>query len=149
MTKRQQRLIIILAALAAVAIAAALILRALNSNISFFYTPTQVSAGEAPKSKSYRLGGMVPVGSIVRTPNTLEVAFKITDNVKTVPVKYSGLLPDLFKEGKGVVVQGKMEGEVFSASEVLAKHDENYMPPEAAAAMEAAKKAKAESVAKP
>jgi cytochrome c-type biogenesis protein CcmE len=144
MTKRQQRLALIVAGIAALGVVTALVLRALNSNISFFYTPTQVMNGEAPKTKAFRLGGMVPVGSVKREPNTLNVAFAITDNFKTVNVKYSGLLPDLFKEGKGVVVQGSYgaNGE-FAASEVLAKHDENYMPPEAAAAMEAAKKAKA------
>jgi cytochrome c-type biogenesis protein CcmE len=143
MTKRQQRLVLILAGVAALGVVAALILRALNSNISFFYTPTQVMNGEAPNSKAFRLGGMVPVGSIVREPNTLNVRFGVTDMVRTVNVKYSGLLPDLFKEGKGVVVQGTYgsDGE-FVASEVLAKHDENYMPPEASAAMEAAKNAK-------
>ncbi len=141
MTKRQQRLVLILAAIAALAVAVGLILRALNSNISFFYTPTQVASGEAPKLKSFRLGGMVTSGSVVRVPNSLDVKFQVTDMAKTVIVEYSGLLPDLFKEGKGVVVQGRMaEGGNFAASEVLAKHDENYMPPEAAAAMDAAKK---------
>lgn len=130
-------------ALLALALAAWLVLRTLNSNISFFYSPTQVVNGEAPKSKSFRLGGMVTAGSVVRVPNSLDIKFIVTDFAQSVPVRYTGLVPDLFKEGKGVVVQGALAADgAFAATEVLAKHDENYMPPEAAAAMKAAKDAK-------
>jgi cytochrome c-type biogenesis protein CcmE len=150
MTKRQQKLAIIVAGVLALAAAAGLVLRALNSNVSFFYTPTEVSAGKAPKDRAFRLGGMVTAGSLKRADHSLNVVFEVTDTVKVVPVKYSGLLPDLFKEGKGVVAQGKMNsaGE-FEASEVLAKHDENYMPPEAAAAMKAGAAAKKSGTEKP
>jgi cytochrome c-type biogenesis protein CcmE len=143
MTKRQQKLSLILIAVSALGLATWLVLRSLNSNIAFFYTPTQVVNNEAPQNKSFRLGGMVINGSLKREPKTLTVTFDVTDSAKTVPVTYTGLLPDLFKEGKGVVAQGKFgENGQFVASEVLAKHDENYMPPEAAAAMAAAKDAK-------
>jgi cytochrome c-type biogenesis protein CcmE len=142
-TKRQQKFALIVLAVLALAAAVALVLRALNSNISFFYSPTQVINGEAPKSKSFRLGGMVTEGSVVRVPNSLDIKFVVTDFAQSVPVRYSGLVPDLFKEGKGVVVQGALASDgAFAATEVLAKHDENYMPPEAAAAMKAAKDAK-------
>ncbi len=143
MTKRQQRFTLIILAVAALALAVWLVLRALNSNVSFFYTPTQIANNEAPKEKSFRVGGMVTQGSLKREPNSLTVRFEVTDTAKMIPVTYTGLLPDLFKEGKGVVAQGKLAADgSFMASEVLAKHDENYMPPEAAAAMEAAKAAK-------
>ena len=109
----------------------------------FFFTPTQVAAKEAPQGRAFRIGGLVETGSFVRVPNTLEVRFVVTDTVQRVPVTYSGLLPDLFKEGKGVVAQGSIGPDgTFRATEVLAKHDENYMPPEAAAALEAARKGK-------
>jgi cytochrome c-type biogenesis protein CcmE len=143
LTKRQQRFTLIALAVLALAIAVGLVLRALNSNISFFYSPTQVAKGEAPKNKSFRLGGMVTEGSVVRVPNSLEIKFVVTDFAQSVPVRYSGLVPDLFKEGKGVVVQGAFAADGgFTATEVLAKHDENYMPPEALAAMKAAKNSK-------
>lgn len=142
MTKRQQRFALIALSVLALAVAVGLVLRALNSNISFFYSPTQVTKGEAPKNKSFRLGGMVTEGSVVRVPNSLEIKFVVTDFAQSVPVRYTGLVPDLFKEGKGVVVQGAFAADGgFTATEVLAKHDENYMPPEALAAMKAAKKA--------
>jgi cytochrome c-type biogenesis protein CcmE len=127
---------------AIVGVAVALVLRAFNSNMVFFYTPTQIAAKEVPIDRTFRLGGMVRTGSLRR--DGVMVHFVVTDTVKDVNVSYSGILPDLFKEGKGVVAQGKIteEGQ-FVAQEVLAKHDENYMPPEAAEAMKRAKAAKA------
>ena len=113
------------------------VLNAFQSNLVFFFTPTQVAAGEAPKDGHFRVGGLVKEGSIQR--DGMAVAFVVTDTQREVPVRYVGLLPDLFKEGKGVVAQGRLDaGQLFVASEVLAKHDENYMPPEAAAALEQA-----------
>jgi cytochrome c-type biogenesis protein CcmE len=113
------------------------VLNAFQSNLVFFFTPTQVAAGEAPKEGHFRVGGLVKEGSIQR--DGMAVAFVVTDTQREVPVRYVGLLPDLFKEGKGVVTQGKMqEGQAFKASEVLAKHDENYMPPEAQHALDQA-----------
>ena len=141
MKPRHRKAAIALGVLAAVGLAVGLVLNAFNSNLVFFYTPTQVAAQEAPKGKPFRIGGMVEKGSLVR--QGLTVSFTVTDNVKAVTVRYEGLLPDLFKEGKGVVVQGRLlpDGQ-FEAREVLAKHDENYMPPEAAAAMKAATQSK-------
>ena len=118
-------------------IATALVLSAFQSNLVFFYTPTQIASNEAPQGKSFRVGGMVEMGSVKR--DGVEVSFRVTDTAKTIPVVYSGILPDLFKEGKGVVAQGQLGPDgVFRAREVLAKHDENYMPPEAAAALKQA-----------
>jgi cytochrome c-type biogenesis protein CcmE len=137
---------LIAGALAALGIALALILNAFQSNLVFFFTPTQVMAHEAPQGRSFRIGGMVEQGSLKRQPDGVTVRFVVTDSLKSVPVAYKGILPDLFREGKGVVAQGKLGADgVFAASEVLAKHDENYMPPEAADAMERAKKAMQES----
>ena len=134
MKPRHRKAALALGVLAAAGLAVALVLNAFNSNLVFFYTPSQVVAQEAPKGKSFRMGGLVQNGSLVR--EGLAVRFDVTDNVKTLTVRYEGLLPDLFKEGKGVVVQGKLEPDGrFVAREVLAKHDENYMPPEAAAAL--------------
>jgi cytochrome c-type biogenesis protein CcmE len=117
-------------------IAAALVLNAFRSNLVFFYTPSQVFAQEAPQGRSFRIGGLVEPGSLTRSASDVEVRFKVTDNARTVPVVYHGILPDLFKEGKGVVAQGSLGADgVFVASQVLAKHDENYMPPEAAEAL--------------
>ena len=128
--------------------AAAFVLNAFQSNLVFFFTPTQVSQGEAPKGRTFRAGGMVKENSLVRDGNT--VRFVITDTLQEVPVVYVGLLPDLFKEGKGVVAQGKLgEDGIFVASEVLAKHDENYMPPEAKHAMDQAAASKAAQTLKP
>ena len=128
--------------------AAAFVLNAFQSNLVFFFTPTQVSQGEAPKGRTFRAGGMVKENSLVRDGNS--VRFVITDTLKEVPVVYLGLLPDLFKEGRGVVAQGKLGDDgVFVASEVLAKHDENYMPPEAKHAMDQAAAAKAAQTLKP
>ena len=139
MKPRHKRALIIVAGLVAIGVAALLILNALNSNIALYVTPSEVSAGKAPKDQAFRIGGMVKEGSLRR--DGLTVHFVITDLVKDIPVAYTGILPDLFKEGKGAVIQGRMNanGE-FIASEVLAKHDENYMPPEAKHALDQAQK---------
>ena len=130
---------IVVAGVAVVGIAAALVLNALNSNIALFVTPTDVAAGKAPKGQAFRIGGMVKEGSVKR--DNLTVHFVVTDMAKEIPVSYTGILPDLFKEGKGAVVQGRLGADGrFTASEVLAKHDENYMPPEAQHALDKAKK---------
>ena len=139
-------MIAIAAGVALIAVAAALVLNAFQGNVVFFFTPTQVAAKEAPVDRTFRVGGMVEKGSLKRRADGLTVDFVVTDTAKTIPVVYSGLLPDLFKEGKGVVAQGKLGPDgAFHASEVLAKHDENYMPPEAAHALS---KAEAEKAAK-
>lgn len=139
MKPRHKRALLIVAALAAIGIAALLILNALNSNIALYVTPSEVAAGKAPNGQAFRIGGMVKEGSLRR--DGLTVHFVITDMAKDIPVAYTGILPDLFKEGKGAVIQGRLNpnGE-FVASEVLAKHDENYMPPEAKHALEQAQK---------
>ena len=119
--------------------ATALMLKAFNENLLYFYSPLQVENGEAPLNRSFRIGGLVVAGSVVRDPKSLLVKFDLTDTVKTVTVKYDGILPDLFREGQGIVANGRMDANgVFEASEVLAKHDENYMPPEVAAAIKQA-----------
>jgi cytochrome c-type biogenesis protein CcmE len=136
MTRRQQRLLLLATALAALALAAWLVLSAFRKNLVFFYTPTQVLAGEAPHNRSFRLGGMVEAASLKRDADGVGVSFVVTDTGRSLPVRYRGILPDLFKEGKGVVAQGKLDADHrFVADEVLAKHDENYMPPEAAYAL--------------
>ncbi len=146
MKPRHKRVALIAAGLAALAVAAALVLNAFRSNLVFFFTPTQVAAQEAPVGRSFRIGGLVETGSVERQPDGLTVRFVVTDTAKAVPVVYSGILPDLFREGKGVVAQGRLDAEgVFRAEQVLAKHDENYMPPEAADAVERAHKAMRES----
>jgi cytochrome c-type biogenesis protein CcmE len=123
----------------ALGVATALVLSAFEKNLVFFFTPSQVAANEAPQGRTFRIGGMVLEGSVKRTG--VEVQFVVTDTVKQIPVVYSGPLPDLFREGKGVVAQGRLRDDgVFHAREVLAKHDENYMPPEAAHAVEKAQK---------
>lgn len=143
MKPRKKRMLWVLAGVALVGLAVTLVLRALDANVMFFYSPSQVHAGEAPKDSAFRVGGLVEVGSIQRSQNGLEVQFRITDEVQRVPVQYRGLLPDLFREGKGVVVAGKLQDSgLFEATEVLAKHDENYMPPEAAKALEDAARTK-------
>src|SRR5207247_11063616 len=115
-----------------IGVAAALVLNAFPSNLVFFFTPTQVADREAPQGRPFRIGGLVESGSLTRDTNTLTVRFRVTDTANTIPVVYTGLLPDLFKEGKGVVAQGTLAADgTFHASEVLAKHDENYMPPAA------------------
>jgi cytochrome c-type biogenesis protein CcmE len=139
MKPRHRRLAAVAAGLAALAVATALVLNAFRSNLVFFFSPSQVAAKEAPLDRTFRIGGMVETGSLKRLPDGLTVTFVVTDTVKSVPVTYNGILPDLFREGKGVVAQGRLGPDgVFRASEVLAKHDENYMPPEAAAALEKA-----------
>ena len=133
---RHRRFAWIAAGLLALAAASALVLNAFRSNLVFFYTPTQVFANEAPKDRSFRIGGLVEPGSVVRSAVSVEVRFRVTDNARAIAVTYNGILPDLFKEGKGVVAQGALGGDgTFVASQVLAKHDENYMPPEAAEAL--------------
>ena len=120
---------------------------AFQSNLVFFFTPSQVVAKEAPQSRPFRIGGLVESGSLARDPNSLTVQFRVTDTAQTIPVTYTGLLPDLFKEGKGVVAQGSLGADgSFHATEVLAKHDENYMPPEAKQAIEQAQKRSAMSL---
>ena len=139
MKPRHKRAVIIVGALIAISIAAVLILNALNSNIALYVTPSEVAAGKSPAGQVFRIGGMVKDGSLKR--DGLTVNFVITDMVKDIPVAYTGILPDLFKEGKGAVIQGRLDPSGrFVASEVLAKHDENYMPPEAKHALEQAQK---------
>ncbi len=139
MTPRQKRLTWIVAGVALVAAAVGLVLYALKNNVSLYFTPTQVYNKEAPQGRNFRIGGLVEAGSVKRENDGLTVHFSITDTAKSMPVVYKGILPDLFKEGKGVVAQGKLEADnVFHAEEVLAKHDENYMPPEAKHALEQA-----------
>ncbi len=136
MKPRSKRALAIACGLAALGIASALVLNAFNSNLVFFFSPSQVAANEAPLARSFRIGGLVEQGSIQREAKGLTTRFVVTDLSKTIPVTYTGLLPDLFKEGKGVVAQGKLGADgIFRADQVLAKHDENYMPPEAAEAL--------------
>jgi cytochrome c-type biogenesis protein CcmE len=143
MKARHKRFGLIAAGLILLVIAVVLFTKSFKSNLVFFFTPTQVEKGEAPKSGSFRIGGLVENGSIKRLPDGLSVQFRVTDTAKTMNVVYKGILPDLFKEGKGVVAEGKLGANgLFEADQVLAKHDENYMPPEAAAALKAAKDAK-------
>jgi cytochrome c-type biogenesis protein CcmE len=143
MKSRTQRKLFMVLVLAGISIAGFLTYRALQENLLYFFSPSQVAAGEAPK-RTFRLGGMVLAGSVKREPGTLNVSFVVTDNVQSVPVKYNRVLPDLFREGAGAVVVGRMgdNGE-FMADEVIAKHDENYMPPEVAEALEKARAAQA------
>jgi cytochrome c-type biogenesis protein CcmE len=137
MTPRQKRLTLAAVVLGGAAVAVMLVLNAFNSNLVFFYSPSDVQQQKAPKDRTFRLGGLVEEGSVKRQPDGVTVRFAVTDTAKVIPVEYRGILPDLFKEGKGVVVQGRLDGVDFLAREVLAKHDENYMPPEAAAALKA------------
>ncbi len=139
MKPRHLRMAVAGGVLLAVGGIAALVFNAFQSNMVFFYSPTQVGSKEAPVDRTFRIGGLVKEGSVQR--DGVNVNFVVTDTAKSVPVRYSGILPDLFKEGKGVVAQGKLEGDVFVAREVLAKHDENYMPPEAADALQKAHQA--------
>lgn len=141
MKPRQKKTMIILGALAILGTAVGLVMYALTSNISLYFTPTQVFNNEAPQGRGFRVGGLVEEGSVKRQSDGLTVHFNITDTTKVIPVVYKGFLPDLFKEGKGVVVHGKIEsGGVFRADEVLAKHDENYVAPEAAFALKQAER---------
>ena len=142
MKPRHKRFIAISVGVAALGVAAALVLSAFQSNLVFFFTPSQVAANEAPQGRAFRIGGLVTPGSVKRQPDGVTVQFVVTDTAKNIPVVYRGILPDLFREGKGVVAQGQLGADgVFRASEVLAKHDENYMPPDAAHAVEQAQKA--------
>ena len=139
MTPRRKRALAIVCGRTALGVATALVLNAFNSNLVFFFSPTQVAANEAPQGRSFRIGGLVEKNSIQRETKGLTTRFVVTDLAKTIPVTYTGLLPDLFKEGKGVVAQGKLGADgIFRADQVLAKHDENYMPPEAADALKKA-----------
>ena len=146
MKPRHKRMALIVAGLTALGGAAAFVLNAFQSNLVFFYSPSQVAAHEAPAGKAFRIGGLVQTGSLQRESDGVTIRFAVTDTASTIPVAYTGILPDLFKEGKGVVAQGHLGADgVFRAKEVLAKHDENYMPPEAAEAVERAHKAMQES----
>jgi len=140
MKPRQKKFVFIIIALVALGAAVGLVLYALKNNVSLYFTPTQVFNKEAPQGRNFRIGGLVEEGSVKRQKDGLSVTFTITDKVRSMPVFYKGILPDLFKEGKGVVVHGKLEDNQFQADEVLAKHDENYMPPEAADALNKAAK---------
>ncbi len=143
MKPRHRKLLLIVLAVAAIGGAAMLVLNAFQSNMVFFFSPSQVADKSAPQGREFRIGGMVQEGSLVKSGSDLNVRFVVTDFAHNVPVTYTGLLPDLFKEGKGVVAQGKLgEDGIFHADQVLAKHDENYMPPEAAKAMKDAAKIK-------
>jgi cytochrome c-type biogenesis protein CcmE len=148
MKPRSKRGLLILGGLAGLGVAAALVLNALDSNVAFFFTPTQVQAGQAPRERVFRIGGLVKQGSLQRDQMT--VSFVITDTARDMTVRYTGILPDLFKEGKGAVAQGRLgpNGE-FIATEVLAKHDENYMPPEAQHAIDAARRAAGDTERRP
>ena len=145
MKTRHKRLAIAAGVVLVIAAAAALILNAFQSNLVFFFSPTQIESKEAPVNRTFRLGGLVVAGSVKRTG--VAVDFMVTDTAKSVPVHFEGILPDLFKEGKGVVAQGKLQDGVFVAKEVLAKHDENYMPPEAAEALKNAAKSNQKTAA--
>ena len=133
MTPRRKRMIAVAAIVIGVGAATAVALQAFQENIMYFYSPSQISDGEAPRGRAFRLGGLVTTGSLQRVPGSIEINFVVTDNAQSIPVKYSGLLPDLFREGQGVIAHGKLDDNgVFLTDEVLAKHDENYMPPEVA-----------------
>ena len=137
MTPRRRRITAMSLGLLSLGAATALVLTAFEQNMLFFYTPTQVAAGEAPTDQRLRVGGLVERGSVQRTPGSLEVRFDVTDLEKTITVAYAGVLPDLFREGQGVIAHGTVgENDVFRADEVLARHDENYMPPEVAEMLE-------------
>jgi cytochrome c-type biogenesis protein CcmE len=140
--KRKKRMLLIALMVAGVATAAAFALKAFNENLMFFYTPTAVRSGEAPVGRAIRVGGLVTTGSVRRQADGLTVEFDLTDNAETITVQYTGILPDLFREGQGIVALGKLqENQRFVADEVLAKHDENYMPPEVADALKTAHEA--------
>ncbi|HEU4591362.1 MAG TPA: cytochrome c maturation protein CcmE [Steroidobacteraceae bacterium] len=132
MMARHKRMWMVAGILAGVGVAAWLGTQAFRSNVMFFFDPTQIAAGQAPADKRFRLGGMVEKGSVEKTPGSLDIRFLVTDFKHTVPVKYSGILPDLFREGQGVVAHGHMQNGTFVADEILAKHDEKYMAPEVA-----------------
>ena len=148
MKSRHKKLILIAVVVVALGAVAALVLNAFRSNLVFFFSPTQVVNGEAPRDRAFRIGGLVEVGSVRREKDGVTAHFRVTDMAQAIPVTYKGLLPDLFKEGKGVVAEGRLtDSGLFVAGQVLAKHDENYMPPEAASALEQAQKAQKTLVA--
>jgi len=140
MKKRHKRIVFIMASLAAIGLATWLVLGAFRNNLVFFFSPTQVMAKEAPVGRTFRIGGLVENGSLKRDTDGLTIRFTVTDTANTIPVVYKGILPDLFKEGRGCVAQGRVGSDgVFYADQIMAKHDENYMPPEAARALDQAK----------
>ena len=139
MTPRKKRILMVCMMIAGISVAALLILTAFEKNLMYFYSPTEIINGEAPQSRSFRIGGLVVSDTVIRNPDDLKVSFVLTDTVNEIKVIYDGILPDLFREGQGIVANGKLQSEnVFIADEVLAKHDENYMPPEVADALEKA-----------
>ncbi len=139
MTPRKKRILVVCMMIAGISVAALLILTAFKKNLMYFYSPTEIINGEAPQSRSFRIGGLVVSDTVIRNPDDLKVSFVLTDTVNEIKVIYDGILPDLFREGQGIVANGKLKSEnVFVADEVLAKHDENYMPPEVADALEKA-----------
>lgn len=149
MNKRSKRKVLILGVVFGITLATVLGLTAFQENLQYFYTPTEVRAGKAPDNHSIRVGGLVVDGSVQRTQDSLKVRFDVTDNEESVTIEYTGILPDLFREGQGIIAIGRMQSDgTLLAQEVLAKHDENYMPPEVAAALEAAEKAAKERAAK-
>ena len=142
MNKRSRRKMLVAMVIFGVSIATVLALTAFDENLLYFYSPTQIHEGEAPQNRSFRVGGLVVDGSVRREENSLAVQFDLTDNAKVVPVTYTGILPDLFREGQGIVAMGRLDASgLFVADEVLAKHDENYMPPEVADALNTAHEA--------
>jgi len=146
MNRRSRRKVLIFAIVFGVAVATVLGLTAFEENLLYFYSPTQVKAGEAPTTHSFRVGGLVVDGSVKRAPDSLKIEFDVTDNAESMTIEYTGILPDLFREGQGIVAMGSLQaGGKFVAQEVLAKHDENYMPPEVAAAIEASGKSAKEA----
>ncbi len=138
MTKRQNRMVLVALLVAGAILAITLLIQALGSNTNYFYSPTEVAQGKAPVGKSFRLGGLVAKGSVIR--KDMKVTFKVTDNANAFTIEYTGILPDLFREGQGIITTGSLVDGTFMATEVLAKHDENYMPPEVTDALEKAKK---------
>jgi len=150
MKTRHKRLAIIIVGVTGLTVAGLFVLNAFRSNLVFFYSPTEVLAGKVTTNKTFRIGGLVEKGSVHKSPDGLQVEFIVTDRNKQIPVHYEGILPDLFREGQGVVAQGRLQnGNVFIASEVLAKHDEKYMPPEAAQALKGGTFEPAKEVKKP
>jgi len=135
MTARQKRMMFVAMLVAGIGVFITLIMMALNENINHFFSPTEIHEGKAPTNHSFRIGGLVVTGSVKRDPNSLKIEFDLTDGAKNYPVMYEGILPDLFREGQGIVATGEIKNNVFVAEEVLAKHDENYMPPEVADAL--------------
>ena len=136
--RRKQRFIVVALILAGISVSVGLTLKALEKNINLFFTPSQIASGDVPGNINFRVGGMVVVGSVERNPDNLEATFDLTDTAEAITVTYSGILPDLFREGQGIVALGSMQGDRFVADQVLAKHDENYMSPEVSEALKAA-----------